>query len=230
MLHVGLSELDLEAGDLTRARWHLDTALDLDDHLSQTANHFRWFLAMARVAAAEGDHESAIALLAQAQAEYRPGFFVEVRPLPAVTARVLISAGKLPEARDWAADHNWSTPEVTDYLDEFDQLTYVRLLLAAHGAQPDPTGSREAGLGEAADLLELLLGRAQSQERWGSVVEIHLLIALVRDAQGQRTAAADALAAAFAEVPEPDAYTLLIPRRGRAHARPAALRTASGTR
>ena len=214
MLHVGLSELDLEAGDLTRARWHLDTALDLDDHLSQTANHFRWFLAMARVAAAEGDHVSAIALLAQAQAEYRPGFFVEVRPLPAVTARVLISAGKLPEARDWAADHNWSTPEVTDYLDEFDQLTYVRLLLAAHGAQPDPTGSREAGLGEAADLLELLLGRAQSQERWGSVVEIHLLIALVRDAQGQRTAAADALAAAFAEVPEPDAYTLLILAEG----------------
>jgi LuxR family maltose regulon positive regulatory protein len=209
LLHVGLSELDLEAGDLTRARWHLDTALALDDHVSQTANHFRWFLAMGRLMAADGDHESALTLLTQAQTAYRPGFFVDVRPLPALTARVLISAGRLLEARDWAAGHDWSTSEVRDYRDEFDQLTYVRVLLAEHRAHPGP-----ADLGDALDLLEALLGPARRQERWGSVVEIHLLTALVREARGQRPAAADALTAALAEAREPDAYTRMFLAEG----------------
>lgn len=214
LLHVGLSELDLEADDLTRARWHLDTAMALDDHRSLTANHFRWFLAMGRLVAAEGDHESAIALLAQAQAEYRAGFFVEVRPLPAVTARVQISAGRSPDTRDWAADHYRPTSAISDYRDEFDHLTYVRLLLAAHAAHGEPPDSDEPHLGEASDLLDRILGPAQSQERWGSVVEIHLLIALVRDARGQRDEAAHALAAAFAAAPEPDAYTRLFLAEG----------------
>ena len=214
MLHVGLSELDLEAGDLARARWHLDTALALDDHLARTAHHFRWFLAMGRVSAAEGDHESSIALLARAQAEYRPGFFVDVRPLAAVKARALITAGRLSDARDWAVDHDWSTSQVCDYRDEFDQLTYVRLILTAPGAHAGTSHSGRAGLGAAADLLELLLGPARRQERWGSVVEIHLLRALVHDARGQRAAAVDAVAAAFAEALEPDAYTRLFLAEG----------------
>ena len=214
MLHVGLSELDLETGDLTRARWHLDTALALDDHRSQTANRFRWYLAMGRLMAAEGDHESALPVLAQARAAYRPGFFVDVRPLPAVTARVLISAGRLLEARDWADSHDRSTSGVCDYRDEFDQLTYVRLLLAEHHATPGPANLGEPGLDEAAHLLESLLGPAQRQQRWGSVVEIQTLIALVRDAQGRRPAAVDALVAAFAEALEPDAYTGLFLAEG----------------
>ena len=209
LLHVGQSEIDLEAGDLTRARSHLDTALVLDDHLSLTAGHYRWFLAMGRVAEAEGDFEAAVELLAQAQRLYRPGFFVDVRPIAAVLARVRIREGQLQRAEDWASARDWSTTDAEDYLVEFDHLTYVRFLLAKH-----QTHASSACLDDAAQLLSRLLKPATSVGRWGSVVEIHMLTALVRDARDHHTDALDSLAAAFATAPEPDAYARLFLAEG----------------
>jgi LuxR family maltose regulon positive regulatory protein len=204
LLHVGLSEIDREAGDLASARRHLDTALALDDHLSLTANHFRWFLAMGRVAEAQGDPGAALDLLMQAQDLYRPGFFVDVRPLPAVTARVRIGQSQLQPAEDWARGRDWLTTDTKDYLAEFDHLTYVRLLLAQHRAK-----ARPARLVQAAQLLGRLLEPARSVGRWGSVVEIHMLTALVLDAQDHRPEALESLAQAFAAAPDPDGYARL---------------------
>jgi LuxR family maltose regulon positive regulatory protein len=87
---------------------------------------------------------------------------------------------------------------------EFDHLTYVRYLVAEHRAQARP-GSLE----EAAQLLAQLLQPAGSLGRLGSVVEIHMLTALVCDALGQRPEAVASLAAAFTTAPEPDAYARL---------------------
>ena len=72
-----------------------------------------------------------------------------------------------------------------------------------------PADSDRALLGEAAELLARLLGPARTSERWASVVEIHMLTALVLDSQGRRTEALKALSDAFAEPPEPDGYTRL---------------------
>ena len=209
LLHVGLSEIDLEVGDLASARWHLDTALALDDHLSVTANHFRWFLAMGRLAEAEGDWASAEDLLDRAQSLYRPGFFVDVRPISAVRARVLIAANQLHDAEGWAAGREWSTEDAGDYLAEYECLTYVRLLLARHRA-----GANPAGLHTAARLLEQRLESARSDGRWGSVVEILALTALALDAQGNRSAAVDRLSEAFTTAPEPGAYARLFLAEG----------------
>jgi LuxR family maltose regulon positive regulatory protein len=204
LLHVGLSEIDLEAGDQEKARWHLETALVLDDQQSVTASHYRWFLAMGRVAQAQGDFGAAVERLAQAQSRYRPGFFVDVRPVAAVTARVWISSNQWRRAEDWARRRDWSSTNTNDYLMEFDHLTYVRYLVAEHRAQARP-GSLE----EAAQLLAQLLQPAGSLGRLGSVVEIHMLTALVCDALGQRPEAVASLAAAFTTAPEPDAYARL---------------------
>ena len=204
LLHVGLSEIDREAGDLAGARRHLDTALALDDHHSLTASHFRWFLAMGRVAEAQSDPGTALNLLMQAQRLYRPGFFVDVRPLPAVTARIRIGQGQLQPAEDWAGGRDWWTTDTEDYLAEFDHLTYVRLLLAQHRAK-----ARPARLAQAAQLLGRLLEPAGSVGRWGSVVEIHMLTALVLDAQDHRPEALESLARAFAAAPDPGGYARL---------------------
>ncbi len=209
LLHVGLSEIDLEVGDLAEARWHLDTALALDDHLSVTANHFRWFLAMGRLSEAEGDWASAGDLLDRAQSLYRPGFFVDVRPIPAVKARVLIAANQLNDAEAWAGEREWSTTQARVYLREYEFLTYVRLLLAQHRMQPNP-----AGVDTAARLLQLLLEPARKDERWGSVVEILALTALALDAQGNRSGAVDRLSEAFTAAPEPGAYARLFLAEG----------------
>lgn len=209
LLHVGLSEIDLEVGDLKRARWHLDTALMLDDHLAQTANHFRWFLAMGRLTEAEGDWATAVELLERAQKLYRPGFFVDVRPLPAVTARVWIRTDQLHNAERWAEGRDWSSANAGAYLAEYDYLTYVRLLLAQHQAS-----ANLAGLDEAARLLERMLASADRDARWGSVMEIHMLTALVHDAQGERSTAVNCLSKAFTAVSEPGAYARLFLAEG----------------
>ena len=209
LLHVGLSEIDLEVGDLAKARWHLDTALALDDHLSVTANHFRWFLAMGRLAEAEGDWASAVDLLDRAQSLYRPGFFVDVRPIPAVKARGLIAANQLHGAEGWAAGREWSIQDEGDYLAEYECLTDVRLRLAQHRA-----GANPAGLDTSARRLEQLLESARSDRRWGSVVEILMLTALTLDAQGDRSAAVDRVSEAFTTAPEPGAYARLFLAEG----------------
>jgi LuxR family maltose regulon positive regulatory protein len=164
---------------------------------------------MGRLTEAEGDWAAAIELLERAQDLYRPGFFVDVRPIPAVMARVWISADQLHEAERWAAGSEWSSTDAGDYLAEYDHLTYVRLLLAQHRAHANP-----AGIDEAARLLERVLASANSDGRWASVMEVHMLTALVSDAQGHRSTAVDSLSAAFTTAPEPSAYARLFLAEG----------------
>ena len=53
------------------------------------------------------------------------------------------------------------------------------------------------------------LTAATAMARWGSVVEIHMLVALVRDAQGRPAEALQSLGDAFVAAPEPEAYVRL---------------------
>lgn len=204
VLHVQLAGIDCEADDLARARQHLDSAGALADDVFVTASQYRWFLAQGRVRQAESDLVAALALVDQAQRVYRPGFFVDVRPIPAIRARLWITQGDLFGAGTWAQERDWSRTDGGDFLLEFDHLTYVRLLLARFRTDCDA-----ALLDEAAELLARLLGPARTSGRWASVVEIHMLTTLVLDSQGRRTEALSALADAFAEPPEPDGYTRL---------------------
>lgn len=95
------------------------------------------------------------------------------------------------------------TDEVS-YLHEFDHLTLARLLIAQHRAHTD-TGAVD----HAAGLLNRLLGAAETSGRAGSSVEIRMLQALARDAQGNRLQAVESLAEALALVPKPDGYVRL---------------------
>jgi len=204
LLHVGLSEIEREAGHLASARHHLETALALDDRTSRSPGHFRWLLAMGRIREAEGDVAAAIDLMDQAEASYRPGFYVDVRPVPAVRARAAIGGGDLSLAESWALDHDAPDTDADDYLAEFNRLTHVRLTLARHRVHPQP-----AKLDDAMLMLSRLSDAASAMARWSSVVEIHMLTALVRDAQGRRPDALRSLGEAFAAAPEPEAYTRL---------------------
>ncbi len=210
LLHVGLGEIERETGQLASARRHLQTSLDLDDHTSPSPSHFRWLLAMGRIREAEGDWAAAIGLMDQAEASYRPGFYVDVRPIPAVKARAAIRSGDLPLAESWA-QHRRSASDTEDYLSEFDRLTDVRLVLARHRLRRRP-----AKLDEAAQVLSRLLEAARGMARWGSVVEIQMLSALVFDAQGRRPVALQSLTEAFAAAPEPAAYVRLFLDEGTA--------------
>jgi LuxR family transcriptional regulator, maltose regulon positive regulatory protein len=204
VLHVQLAGIDCEADDLASAGQHLASADTLVDDVFVTASQYRWFLTQGQVRRAEGDLVAALTLVDRAQQVYRPGFYVDVRPIPAIRARLWITQGDLARASGWAQERDWSTSDTGDFLLEFDHLTYVRLLLARSRA-----GSAAVLLDEAAQLLARLLEPARTSGRWAIVAEIHMLTALILDAQDLRTEALSALADAFAEPPEPDGYTRL---------------------
>ena len=139
-LHVGMSELDAEVGDLESAKRHLDAAAALADRAGMNEG---------RSAGSSPGHSSPSrrrprgghALLDQAVELYRPGFSPEVRPITAFEARIWITQGDLAEAADWARDRGVSVTDDASYLREFDHLTLVRLLLAqsAHTRTPPPS-------------------------------------------------------------------------------------------
>jgi LuxR family maltose regulon positive regulatory protein len=203
-LHTGLSEIDCELGDATSALRHLELAATLGERASMGESGYRWFVAMSRVAVAEGDPDSAVTLLDQAEQLYRPSFFPDVRPIGAMRARVWIGQGRLSDAEAWSRARGLTVTDPVSYLREFDHLTLVRLLVAQHRQDPQP-----GGLDPADALLHRLAETAESAGRAGSLLEIRIMQGLVRDAAGTRSEALEHLARGWSEAPEPDRYVRL---------------------
>jgi LuxR family maltose regulon positive regulatory protein len=210
-LHVGISEIDREAGDLNGATRHLDRAAALGEPASMGESRYRWFVARSRLAESEGDPARAITLLTEAERLYRPAFYPDVRPIAAMKARVWIVQGELAQAEHWARQRGVSVVDDADYLSEFDHLTLVRLLLAQHRAQPRPgvLGGAGSTLDDAAGLLHRLEALAETSGRDGSLLEIRLLAALALQAQGRRAQALARLSHAWAQAPEPEGHLRL---------------------
>ena len=98
-LHVALSEIELEAGDLGRAKQHLMLATAMDERLPMGENRFRLFVGMAKVAAAEGDMHGAFDHLDRAEQLYQPGFMPQLRPIPGDASPDVDRAGRTGRCR-----------------------------------------------------------------------------------------------------------------------------------
>ena len=204
-LHAALAELDVEADDLDAARQHLQAADRLISRAPVNETHFRYFVAGALLAAAEGDLPGAGDHLDRAEPLYRPGFYPDVRPIPAMRARLRVRQGALPAAADWARDRGVTLTDAAEYLREYDHLTLLRLVLAEHRTQP-VGGTPDEALG----LLDRLRDAAQAAGRDGSLAEIELVRALVHDAAGRRPQALTTLVDALTVAPEPEGYVRLL--------------------
>lgn len=208
-LYVGLGDIDREAGDLAAAARHLTTASKFFERAPMTESRYRWLVAKALIARAEGSLDEATDLLDQAEQTYRPGFFPEVQPIGAMRARIWIVQGKTSEAAEWARARGVAVTDEVSYLSEFDHLTLVRLLFAQNREHPDRGAS-----GQVDRLLERLLESAETSGRAGSMVEIRMLQALSQAVQGHRAQARGMLGRAFAEAPEPAGYAGLFIAEG----------------
>jgi LuxR family maltose regulon positive regulatory protein len=133
-------------------------------------------------------------MLDDAEREYLPGFFPDVRPIPASRARVRIAQGRLADAWDWAHEQHVTAADPPAFLAEFNQLTLARLLIGQYRADRD-----KSGIEQARALLDRVAGAAQAAGRAGSLVEARLVRALARHAAGDTDAAISDLAAALTD-------------------------------
>ena len=207
-MFVGMSEIARERDDLRTATQLLLRSQELGEHTGLPQNRYRWRVAMARVAQAEGNLPGALDLLNEAECLYVSDFFPNVRPVPALRARVWIAQGRLGEALGWAREQGLFVDDDLSYLREFEHITLARLLLAQHeGERAEPS------LHEATRLLERLLLAAEAGGRTGRVIEILVLRALAHQALGDIPAALGFLDRAVT-LAEPEGYVRVFADEG----------------
>lgn len=204
-MHVGISSVLRERGDLSGARQQLLRSDKCGEHNGLPQNRYRRRVAMARILTAEGDLDGAVALLDEAERLYVGDFFPAVRPVPALRARVWILQGKWRDAAGWAQEQNLAAGDDLSYLREFEHITLARMLLAQSPAgRPDD---------ELTDLLERLRIAAEQGKRAGSVLELLMLQALSHQGRGDTPAALASLQGAL-DLAEPEGYLDLFVAEG----------------
>jgi LuxR family maltose regulon positive regulatory protein len=199
-LYLGLSELHREWNDIERATQLLDVVARSATGAAHVGNRLRWCTAMAEVRTARGDPDGALQLLGEGEGHERRDPVPRTRPILAMKARIHIARGRLDDAGDWAARAKLSADDDPGYLREFEHLTLARLLMARHERARD-----ERSLQDAARLLKRLHAAALTGGRAGSVIEIHVLEALVQATLNNTRAALDLLAQALA-MAEPEGF------------------------
>src|SRR5580693_289452 len=110
-MHARMSELYRERDDLAAAAQHLLACQELGEHNGLPQHPYRWRVALARVEEAQGNLAGALDLLDEAQRRYVSDFFPNVRPVPALKARVWIAQGRLGDALGWAREQGLSADD-----------------------------------------------------------------------------------------------------------------------
>jgi LuxR family transcriptional regulator, maltose regulon positive regulatory protein len=196
-MHVGLSELCCERGDLEAAAAHLARSQALGAFGGLPQNAYRFQVATARLLEAQGDPGGALLRLGEAERVYTADFFPDVRPIAALKARLWIRQARWGDALGWVRQQGLTAQDDLSYRREFEHLTLARLLLArsvSGAVAPEVTG-----------LLERLLRAAQDGGRTGSVIEILVLQALASQMRGELPEALLRLGDALA-LAEPEGY------------------------
>jgi LuxR family maltose regulon positive regulatory protein len=199
-MHVGLSEVYRERNDLTPATGHLLKSKELGDLNNLPKNPYRWRVTMARIQQSQGDLDGAIDLLDEAEPMYVGDFSPNVRPVPALRARVWTAQGHLERALGWARQQGLSAAGELNYLREFEHVTLARILLAQ-----SKSSHSNAPLREAIGLLERLLSAAEEGGRMGSAIEILVLQAIANQMRNDLPVALASLERALT-LAEPEGY------------------------
>jgi LuxR family transcriptional regulator, maltose regulon positive regulatory protein len=207
-MYVGLSEIHRERNDLHAATQNLLRSQKLGEHMGLPQNRYRWRVAMARIRQAEGNLSGALDLLNEAERLYVSDYFPNVRPVPAVRARVLVAQGELGAALGWAHEQGLSVENDLSYLHEFEHITLARVLLARYAAD-----RAERSIQEVTRLLERLSRAAEAGQRTGSVIEDLVVQALVHQAREDVPAALASLHRAVT-LAEPEGYVRIFADEG----------------
>lgn len=185
---LALARVAWERGDATTTVEYLNAAADLGEAAGLPQQPYRWRVAMAQLRAAQGDSAAAHALLAAAESLFNSDFSPNVRPIPAVRARLHVRTGDLAAARRWVDSAQVTVSDDLSYMREFEHVTLARLLLAEHTRTGD-----QSRLSEAVALLGRLHEAAAAGERTATLIETRILLTLACDREGRLEDALDLL-------------------------------------
>jgi LuxR family maltose regulon positive regulatory protein len=147
-------------------------------------------------------------MLDEAQREYMGDFSPNVRPIPAMRARLLAAMGNVSQALGWAREQGLWIDDNLSYVREFEHITLAKVLLARHTIEGD-----KSSLNDANRLLRRLLTATEAGGRNGSVIEILVLQALAHHAEGDSLGAFAPLERALT-LAEPEGYVRVFAGEG----------------
>jgi LuxR family maltose regulon positive regulatory protein len=177
-LYVGLGALQYEQNELDAAATSIMTGIDLARAEGNALVLGGGLLVLARVRQAQGAADAARSLAAEGAtllAQHGISWLWVTGPVDAYQARLALVDGDLPRAAAWAQAA--PRPGQPTVLAEAVQLARARVWLAEN--RPNA----------AEGLLRTVLGNAEGSGRVGHVIEALTLLALARDAQGDRVGA-----------------------------------------
>ncbi|MCU1372346.1 MAG: ATP-dependent transcriptional regulator, MalT-like, LuxR family [Ilumatobacteraceae bacterium] len=207
-MHVGLSEVLIERNELDRAADHLETSAELGESAGLPQHPYRRRVTTARLLRARGDLDGALSLLDEALPLYATDYSPPVRPVEALRARVQLARGDLDLAEDWARRRRFGVDDTLTYVQEFEHITFARVLVA-RGAADKSLAPTE----HARTLLNRLLDAAEEGGRIGSTIEILVLLSALHDARDDVPAANQALGEALRRA-EPEGHIRLFLHAG----------------
>lgn len=187
-LYLALSEVRYEQGDLAAASQLLLSGETLRQQASLSGAKHLWWVVRARLKAAEGDLETALDQLQEAERLHHrtPMPVPDVRPIASLRAWLWVRQGRLTEALNLVRDRNLSVDDELSYLQEYEHLTLARVLIAQYRRD-----HIDSALHQSIGLLNRLLAAAEAEDRTGSTIEILVVQALAFEAKGNL---ADAIA------------------------------------
>lgn len=207
-LHRELGELYLEQGQLEAAAQQFRISKEYGEKAELPVWRYRWYIAQARLSAAQGDLDGALTFLDEAGRLYIRTPLPDSRPISTMKARIWLLQGRLAQALEWAREQGLSPDDDLNYLREYDYLTLARILIAQY--QSDRI---EDPIHAAMRLLDRLLKAAEEGNRLGSVIEILMLQGLAHQAQGDRTSALTVLKRGLS-IADPEGYARILVDEG----------------
>jgi LuxR family maltose regulon positive regulatory protein len=192
--HTGMGDLKREWNDLAAAAEEVSRGVCLAEAADDIFFLRDAYLAAGRMAQSQKDWENALFFIFKAeQAARRNPTSVDIGVIQAWRARLQLASGNFQAASHWAQACGLSTSDDLCFLNEFGHITLARVLLA------------EGKPAEAERFLKRLHQAAETGRRTGRVIEISIVLALVKQAQGKLEPAIEILERVLS-LAEPEGY------------------------
>ncbi|MBE9067645.1 helix-turn-helix transcriptional regulator [Leptolyngbya cf. ectocarpi LEGE 11479] len=206
-VHLALSEIRYEQGDLAAASQLLKEGEALREQWAASGAAYLWWLVKAQLTAAKGDLDTALEQLHEAARLYHRSPIPNVRPIEALKVRWWLQQGRLTEALGWVRESGLSVDDQPEYLREYEHLTLARVLIAQHRR------NSEERIRQVIEFLTQLLAAAEAKKRTGSMINILVVLALANEAQRDIAAAIAPLERALT-LAEPEGYVRIFTECG----------------